>query len=58
MRTIRIADKTKREFDNVQAELIGRYKTRFTHDRTIKFLTKLYKSSCKSKHGAISSEKK
>jgi hypothetical protein len=58
MRTLRISDKTKKEFDEAQAELIGRYKTKFTHDQTIKFLTKLYRSSCKSKHSATSSGKK
>jgi hypothetical protein len=45
MQTIRISEKTKKEFDVVQATLTGKYKLKFTQDKTLRFLMKLFQDS-------------
>lgn len=41
---LRISEKTKKEFDKVQAELIGKNQKKFSQDDTLKFLLRLFKN--------------
>jgi hypothetical protein len=45
MSMLRVSKKTKKEFDGVQAELIGKYREKFSQDKTLRFLLKLFADS-------------